>query len=177
MTGQARHPSVSRRRQRGAGRRWARLLTIGLVLTASQSGQGRDDFGRWQGPLQDCRIEGEGRQGWSCRQLEVVQSSREVLSLRFWRYRLDREGQLRLQVVGTMVDGEGLNCNEQGCTLTPRLNLVVTGLNQLQMDDRGLATTIPMGSVASGRCQWLKRQLSCQIESGRGPAWTITARL
>jgi hypothetical protein len=146
-------------------------------MTGAQSGQCRDDFGRWQGPLQDCRIEGEGGQGWSCRQLEVVQTSSDVLSLRFWRYRLDREGQRRLQVTGTMAAGEGLNCNEQGCALTPRLDLLVTGLNQLQVDDRGLATTTPMGSVASGRCQWLKRELSCRIESGRGPAWTITARL
>lgn len=148
-----------------------------LVLSGIQAAHGRDDFGHWQGLVQDCRIENDSHQGWSCQRLEIVQISDAVLSLRFWRHRLDREGQRRLQVIGVMTAGEGLDCNEHGCALTPRLNLQVTGLTELQVNGRGLAAAAPSGLEASGRCQWLQRQLRCRIQSGQGPSLTITARL
>lgn len=148
-----------------------------LALSGIPAAHGRDDFGHWQGLVQDCRIENDSHQGWSCQRLEIVQTSDAVLSLRFWRHRQDREGQRRLQLIGVMPAGEGLDCNEHGCALTPRLNLQVTGLTELQVNGRGLAAAAPSGLEASGRCQWLHRQLRCRIQSGQGPAWSITARL
>lgn len=159
------------------GRGWPLAAVLTLVVSGIQAAHGRDDFGRWQGLVQDCRIESDGRQSWSCQRLEIVQTSDTVLSLRFWRDRQDREGQRRLQVVGMMKAGEGLDCNEHGCALTPRLNLLVTGLTELQVDGRGLAAAPPTGFEASGSCQWAQRRLRCRIQGGQGPRLTITARL
>ncbi|MFM8525787.1 MAG: hypothetical protein ACKOCM_09230 [Cyanobacteriota bacterium] len=140
-------------------------------------GRCRDDFGRWRGGLQECRIQIEGQSGWLCRQLVVVQTSDQVLSLRFLKNREDRQGNQQLQLIGTMPAGEGLDCNPNGCSLTPRLQLMVTGLATMQFDGRGLARTTPTGAVAKGQCQWRQRQLRCQFQVRQGAKGTIQASL
>ena len=152
-------------------------VALPLLILSQEAGRCRDDFGRWQGSLQDCRIQIQGQSSWSCQRLEVVQTSDQVLSLRFLQHPGQRNEQQRLQLIGTVNSGEGLDCSPNGCALTPQLHLLVTALSHLQFDGRGLAQRTPTGSGASGRCQWLQRQLRCSIQTGRGPNWTIQARL
>lgn len=159
-----------------AGRRGL-ALGLGLAILSPGAGRCRDDFGRWQGSLQECRIQIQGQRGWSCQRLEIVQTSDQVLSLRFLRLPDQRKDQQRLQLIGLVTNGEGLDCSPNGCALTPQLHLLVTGLSHLQFDGRGLALTTPIGTTASGHCQWQQRQLRCSIQTGRGPNWTIQARL
>jgi hypothetical protein len=153
------------------------LVMIPLGLVATPGVRARDDFGRWQTSLQDCQIRPEGQSGWTCQRLEVVQTSDQVLSLRFVHNQGSQQDHRRLQLIGTVKDGEGLDCNTNGCKLTPQLNLVVTGLATMQFDGRGLARGTPQGSVARGTCQWLNRQLRCRFTAGTGKAWTIQAYL
>ena len=152
-------------------------LVIPLGLAATTGVSARDDFGRWQGGLQNCQIRQEGQNGWHCQRLEVVQTSDQVLSLRFVRSQDSQQDHRRLQLIGTVKEGEGLDCNPNGCQLTPQLNLVVTGLSTMQFDGRGLARATPLGAVARGTCQWLNRQLRCRFSAGAGGAWTIQASL
>lgn len=152
-------------------------MAIALLVLNADAGRSGDRFGRWQGSLQDCRIQIDGRHGGTCQRLDVIQTSDEVLSLHFWRDRDDMIGHRRLQLIGTMKAGEGLSCSEQGCSLTPRLDLLVTGLTNLSFDRRGTVRSAPDGTAAQGRCQWQQRQLHCRFRPGKGPPWTIDARL
>lgn len=164
-------------RRWGQGRPWALAVALPLVLTIGAPGRCRDDFGRWRGWLQDCRIQIDGQNDWSCQQLVVIQTSDQVLSLRFLKNREERHGNQQLQLIGTVPAGEGLECSPNGCGLTPKLQLTVTGLATMQFDERGLARTMPTGAVARGQCQWRQRQLRCQFQSRQGAKGTIQASL
>ena len=162
------------RRQR---RHWLFGLTIPLGLAMGTPGWCRDEFGRWQGSVQECLIKVEGQNAWSCQRLEVIQTSQQVLSLRFLRTQDGLMSPRQLQLIGRVNGGEGLDCDPNGCTLTPQLHLEVTALATMQFDGRGLAKAMPNGNVAKGQCQWLERQLRCRFQAGHGPNWSIQASL
>ena len=158
-----------------------RVLVLASVLpwllAPGGAGVCRDDFGRWQAELPDCQVRSANGQSWSCQRLEVIQTSDQVISLRFVRQGDDRLEHRELQVIGIVKAGEGLDCNANGCSPTPSLHLMVTGLATLDSSGRGLAPTSPVGAVARGECQWLQRQLRCSLRAGQAPTWTIQASL
>jgi hypothetical protein len=162
---------------RGQKHSWVLALTLPLGLAMGTPGWCRDDFGRWQGPLQECLISVEGQKAWNCQRLEVIQTSPQVISLRFLRTQDGLLSPRRLQLIGRINGGEGLDCDANGCTLTPQLHLEVTALATMQFDGRGLAKAMPIGNVARGQCQWQQRQLRCRFQVGKGPDWSIQASL
>jgi hypothetical protein len=115
--------------------------------------------------------------GWVCQRLEVIQTNPQVISLRFLRTQDDLLSPRRLQLIGRINGGEGLDCDANGCTLTPQLHLEVTAIATMQFDSRGLAKVMPIGNVARGQCQWQQRQLRCRFQVGKGPDWSIQASL
>jgi hypothetical protein len=148
---------------------------------APASGQG---FGRWETPLQQCRMGAGGQPQRPCRRLRLEQNLEGLLSVRFVG---DGEGgrlaSEELTFAGVLPEGQQpMRCQPDGrCQNPPQpLQLLVGSVAWTRFNDRGLVDGLPQARLARGHCQLTHQVIRCEAHNegaSEGASWTAEARL